>query len=106
MTLALRIDDGNHKGSTPLSPCLPLSSLLYKGYGHIGHGLNQKILTAKETRLITEHAAYIDEELRVNTTSTSRQTLEMVSDLIIPEEAYLMRLLIYFFFLHSMKEKL
>ena len=101
MTPALRIDDGNHKGSTPLSPCLTLSSLLYKGYGHIGHGLNLKNLTDKETRLIIEHAACIDEEPRVKTTSTSRQTLEMVFDLISPEEAYLMRLLIYFFFFYT-----
>lgn len=73
--------------------------------GHTGHGSNlRKALSAKATRLVTEYASCIDEELRLKTTSTIRQSLEMTSNLISRNEAYLMRILLYFFFLYSFIE--
>lgn len=73
--------------------------------GHTGHGSNlRKALSAKATRLVTEYASCIDEELRLKTTSTIRQSLEMTSNLISRNEAYLMRILLHFFFLYSFIE--
>lgn len=47
-------------------------------------------------RLVTEHATYVDEELRLKTTSVIKQSLEMTPNLISPDEANLMRLLLFF----------
>ena len=73
----------------PLS--IPFLTSLQRLWSHSSLPKLKITLTAKVTRLITEHAAWKDEELGVKPTSTSRQTLEIVSDLTSPEEAYLMR---------------
>lgn len=70
--------------------------------GLTGHGWNlKKSWTSKETRLVTGYAACIDEELRLKTTSAIKPSLEMISDLISPDETKLMRLLLYFFFFYT-----
>lgn len=67
---------------------------------HRVSNIKSEIQPAKETKIVTEYATPVDEELRLKNISAIKQSLEMTSNIISPDEANIMRLLLYVFFFY------